>query len=94
MANRLNIRMGRPGLANATMQQRLTAVRLFYDYLIEEDLREHNPVGRGYYVPGNAFAGARQRGLIPHFQKLPWISNETEWQRFRKQHAQNRCAID
>jgi integrase/recombinase XerD len=39
------------GLANATLQQRLTAVRLFYDYLVEE-LRDSNPVGRGRYTPG------------------------------------------
>ena len=35
------------GLSNATMQQRLTAIRLWYDYLVEEGLRETNPVGRG-----------------------------------------------
>ena len=27
------------GLANATLQQRITAVRLFYDYLMEKGLR-------------------------------------------------------
>jgi len=35
------------GLANATLQQRLTALRLLYDYLMEEGLRPDNPVGRG-----------------------------------------------
>jgi integrase/recombinase XerD len=35
------------GLANSTIQQRLVPVRLFYDSLIEEGLRESNPVGRG-----------------------------------------------
>src|SRR5581483_8927596 len=34
------------GLANATLQQRLVIVRLFYDYLIEERRRDTNPVGR------------------------------------------------
>ncbi len=34
------------GLANATLQQRITAVRLFYDYLMEEGHRSTNPVGR------------------------------------------------
>jgi site-specific recombinase XerC len=34
-----------PGLANATMQQRLTGVRLFYDFLLEDGLRSDNPVG-------------------------------------------------
>ena len=38
-------------LANATVQQRLTAVRLFYDHLVEEGVRDNNPVGRGRYVP-------------------------------------------
>ena len=32
------------GLANATLQQRITVVRLFYDYLMEEGLRQDNPV--------------------------------------------------
>ena len=32
------------GLANATLQQRLVAVRLFYDHLVEEGKRETNPV--------------------------------------------------
>lgn len=51
------------GLANATMQLRLVAVRLFYDYLVEEGLRESNPVGRGRYTPGRGFAGHRERDL-------------------------------
>ena len=44
------------GLANATLQQRLTAIRLFYDYLTEEGLCETNPVGRGRYTPGSNLA--------------------------------------
>jgi integrase/recombinase XerD len=67
------------GLANATLQQRLVAVRLFYDYLIEEGLRETNPVGRGRYTPGKAFGGQRERGLVPRFTKLPWIPSEEQW---------------
>jgi hypothetical protein len=38
------------GLSNATLQQRLVPVRLFYDFLMEEGLRESNPVGRGSYL--------------------------------------------
>lgn len=68
------------GLANATLQQRITAVRLFYDYLMEEGRRSTNPVGRGRYTPGKGFAGARDRGLIPRFTKLPWIPNDQQWQ--------------
>ncbi|CAM5588743.1 site-specific integrase (plasmid) [Streptomyces viridifaciens] len=66
------------GLANATLQQRLVPVRLFYDYLIEEGLRESNPVGRGRYTPGRQFGG-HQRGLVPRLTKLPWIPSEQQW---------------
>lgn len=58
-------------LANATVQQKLTAVRLFYDYLVEEDVRATNPVGRGSI--------GRRRGLLPRHKRLPWIPNETQW---------------
>ncbi len=68
------------GLANATIQLRLTAVRLFYDHVIEQGLRVDNPVGRGRYTPGNAFGGKRTRGLLPHFQRLPWIPGDDQWQ--------------
>ena len=58
------------GLVNATPQQRLTAVRLFYDYLTEEGLRETNPVGRGKYTSGKQFGGVRSKGLIPRYTKM------------------------
>jgi integrase/recombinase XerD len=67
------------GLANATLQQRLVAVRLFYDHLIEEGFRETNPVGRGRYTPAHAFGGQRERGLVPRFTKLPWIPSDDQW---------------
>jgi integrase/recombinase XerD len=67
------------GLSNATIQQRLTAIRLYYDYLMEEGRRGDNPVGRGRYTPGKAFGGKRERGLIPHYHKLPWLPNEEQW---------------
>ncbi len=67
------------GLANSTMQQRITVLRLFCDYLVEKQLRPDNPVGRGHYVPGKGFAGARDRGLLPHFHTLPWIPSDSEW---------------
>jgi site-specific recombinase XerD len=66
------------GLANATIQQRLVPVRLFYDYLMEEGLRESNPVGRGRYTPGCRHGG-QQRGLVPRLTKLPWIPTEQQW---------------
>jgi len=61
------------GLANATLQQRLTVIRLFYDYLVEEGHREINPVGRGRYTAGKGFGGKREKGLIPRYTRLPWV---------------------
>ncbi|MGI4830433.1 MAG: tyrosine-type recombinase/integrase, partial [Janthinobacterium lividum] len=69
----------RSGMANATIRLRLTAVRLFYDHLIEEGLRTDNPVGRGRYTQGGGFGGARSRALVPHFTALPWIPTDAEW---------------
>ena len=75
-------RYGTIGLANKTMQQRLTAVRLFYDYLMETGIRDSNPVGRGRYTPGTGFNGLRERGLIHRFEKQPWIPGDREWEGF------------
>jgi len=71
----------RAGLANATLQQKLTALRLYYDYLIEEGLRQDNPVGRGRFTQGKGFAGQRDRGLIPRYRKLPWIPADEVWRK-------------
>ena len=78
-ANILSLRDGR-GLSNSTMQQRITVLRLFCDSLVEQQLRQDNPVGRGYFVPGKAFGGTRDRGLLPYYHKLPWIPSDEEWQ--------------
>lgn len=67
------------GLANATIQQRLTVVRLYYDHLMDEGARSDNPVGRGRYTPGKCFAGMRERGLVPRYRTLPWIPNDEQW---------------
>jgi site-specific recombinase XerD len=66
-------------LSNATMQLRLTVVRLFYDFLLEEQLCEKNPVGRGRYTPGNAFGSGRERSLMQRYHTLPWIPTEEDW---------------
>ena len=79
-ANVVSIDSG-SGLANATIQQRLVPVRLFYDFLIEEGLRESNPVGRGRYTPGRKFGGY-QRGLVPRLARLPWIPTDQQWLAF------------
>ncbi len=84
------------GLANATMQQRLVPVRLFYDFLMEEGLRETNPVGRGRLTPGRR-AGGTQRGLVPRVVKLPWIPSEEQWLRLlevaRREPIRNRVML-
>lgn len=67
------------GLANATLQQRLVPVRLFFDFLVEEGVRESNPVGRGRYTPGRA--SGRAGALVPRMVKLPWIPAEADWLR-------------
>jgi site-specific recombinase XerD len=69
------------GLSNATMQLRLTVVRLYYDHLMEQGVRGTNPVGRGRYTPGKAFAGKRDRGLLRRYRRLPWIPGDAEWAR-------------
>ena len=85
------------GLANATLQLRLVPVRLFYDFLVEEGVRESNPVGRGRYTPGHRFGGASQRGAVPRMVKLPWIPSETEWLQiltvFRAEPVRNRVML-
>jgi integrase/recombinase XerD len=84
------------GLANATLQQRLVPVRLFYDFLVEEGAREFNPVGRGRYASGRGQGGSA-RGLFPRVVKLPWIPAEAEWLRvlevFRAEPMRNRLML-
>lgn len=67
------------GLANATIHQRLTAIRLFYDFLIEEGRREINPVGRGRRAPILGLGISGIRGLVPRYHKLPRIPTDEEW---------------
>lgn len=64
------------GLANATLQLRVTVVRLFYDFLVEERVRDRNPVGRGHRASDGS--GGR-RGLVPRVSSLPWIPTDTQW---------------
>ena len=68
------------GLSNATMQQKLTAVRLFNDYLMEEGVLKKNPAGRGRYTPGLKPYSQIERGILRRPEKLPWIPTEEQWQ--------------
>ena len=56
-------------LSNATVQQRLTVLRLFYSYLVEEGVCKKNPVGHD-----------GSRALVRRVRKMPWIPNEEDWQ--------------
>lgn len=67
------------GLSNATVQLRLTVVRLFYDFMIEEGIRRTNPVGHGN--SSKHTAGLTRAGtLFRRHRKLPWIPSEEQWQ--------------
>lgn len=68
---------GTTGYALSSQKQRLTAIRLFFDFLVEENVRDTNPVGRGRYVQGSSARG--KRGLIPTVSHLPWIPTDDEW---------------
>jgi site-specific recombinase XerD len=56
-------------LANATIQQTLTVIRLFHAYLMEEGVRANNPAAHSH----------TGRPLIARHHKLPWIPNEDDW---------------
>jgi integrase/recombinase XerD len=64
------------GLSNATLQLRVTVVRLFYDFLVEEGLRDRSPVMRGYR---SADGRAGRRGLVARVDALPWIPTDAQW---------------
>ena len=59
----------RTTLSNATLQQHLTVVRLFHDFLVEENICTRNPLRPS--VGG--------RSLIQRHHRLPWIPSEEEW---------------
>jgi len=50
------------------MQQRITVVRLFYDFLVEDQRWHLEPGGRGRYTPGRGFAGTRERGSFTVYE--------------------------
>ncbi len=64
------------GLSVATLQLRVTVVRLFYDFLVEEGIRDRSPVGRGYR---SADGRAGRRGLVGRTNRLPWIPTDAQW---------------
>lgn len=71
-------RNGGVGLANSTIQVRVVGVRSFYDFLVEEGIRERNPVRRGQ---SSRRGGQAKQGLVRRVEKAPWIPNEHAWGR-------------
>lgn len=67
------------GLSNATMQLRLSAVRLFYDYLLRKKVVSEHPVPRGTFHASRNSRGTR--GLLPRQTRMPWIPSAQEWTR-------------
>src|SRR4051794_18636555 len=67
-----------PRLSNATVQQRLTAVRLFSDSLGGGGLRDPTPVGRGRSAPG-ARGGGGRRGLALCQTRLRGTREGGDW---------------
>jgi site-specific recombinase XerD len=78
-------------VANSTLHQRLTAIRLWYDHLVFQGLREQNPVPRGqharlFQVPTHS---GFVRGLVPRLIKLPDIPTDEQWKYFLSIAAQS-----
>ena len=58
-------------MANATIQQHLATLRMFYDFLVEEERCRRNPFRHG--------EGRSSRPLVKRERKLPTIPTEEEW---------------
>lgn len=67
-------------VASATLQLRISALRLWYDFLIYQDICSLNPLPRSG-LPGAIYTG---RGLIPRITRLPVIPDDGQWLRFLK----------
>ncbi|NHO33530.1 tyrosine-type recombinase/integrase [Acetobacter fallax] len=75
-------------VGNATLHQRLTAVRLWYDHLVFEGICTRNPVPRGQAVVHRgplpqAHVGFRY-GLVRRSRRLPHLPSDDEWIRIQE----------
>lgn len=66
--------------ASATLQLRLSVIRLWYDFLIYQDICSLNPLPRAG-LPGVIYTG---RGLVPRITRLPVIPDDEQWLKFLK----------
>ncbi|MBP0595734.1 tyrosine-type recombinase/integrase [Paraburkholderia sp. LEh10] len=84
-------------LSNATLQQRLTAVRLFFEFLVDEGLVRNNPVSRGRNTSSSRSGARSEQSLVQRFHKLPWIPTEEQWTALlavvRDESRRNRCML-
>ena len=68
-------------IANSSLHQRLTAMRLWYDHLVYQGICEKNPVLRGRHslashpVAHEGFV----RGLVQRLVKLPHVPDDQAW---------------
>lgn len=75
------------GVANSTLLQRLTAIRLWYDHLVYQDIRQKSPVPRstsyqrGGSVPVRVGIG---KALVAKVEQLPRIPSDDNWQRITR----------
>ncbi|MFU2319032.1 tyrosine-type recombinase/integrase [Rahnella sp. PCH160] len=73
------IRLQLPGMenavANSTLQLRISAIRLWYDYLGYYNLSQNNPVLRAVSA-SPIYSG---RGLIPRQVRMPRIPDDSMW---------------
>ncbi len=78
--------------SSATMQQYLTVIRLWYDHLVYQDIRESNPVPRGTYLNMSGRSDNHHpgfsRGLLRRLKVLPAIPSEEDWKNLIERVAQ------
>jgi integrase/recombinase XerD len=83
----------RSRISNSTLQVRLSALRGWFDHLVDFGEMIRNPIGRGRYVPTHPQSGIR--GLIPRTRVLPWIPWQEQWEQIlnamRDECIRNRC---
>ena len=71
-------------VANSTLLQRITAIRLYYDHLLYTGVIERNPVPRSdrfrHFTPNRDRAGTG-RALVQKVEQLPKIPTDEQWRR-------------
>jgi site-specific recombinase XerD len=66
--------LARAGLRGTTLLQRLTALRLFYTFVVERGDRADNPVANLRVLDQE-----RNRDQAAIAERVPWIPSESEW---------------